>query len=302
MKYKILIMILILTLTPLVFSADAFLVTEIGTSADMISIGNIYSMNGSAESIFHNPAGLSRTKKYGISAFTTKFINECVYKNFAGTMRIGNGVLGAGYMELGIDDIPLTGESGNRFYEISKFDYNNSLTKIGYAMPVVSKNIYGGMSLSYLHSENYNVTGNGINGDLGMLFIFDPMCLSISLENLLWFSNMNYDNNAYEDIPVTLVTSAGYEFSDLRVLGQFKKIEKRSGLIKAFGLEYSPGFIKIVKISGGYAEYYNLNNINHKLTFGMGVKMFGVNIAYAFEKGEFIEDMNKHYYSINFEY
>jgi len=72
MKMKLFsLFLLLLALTTSKLSAeDYFLISDNGTSARMIGIGNIQGFDNTAAVIFENPAGLYQVEKFSIANFT----------------------------------------------------------------------------------------------------------------------------------------------------------------------------------------------------------------------------------------
>jgi len=302
------VVVLLLGVWSTAYATEAFDVQEVGSSARMIGMGGVEGFGFGAENVFENSAGLSRIKHYGMSAFTTKFMDEAEYKNIAGAVRIGNGVLGIGYMTLGYKDIAETGQnsSSGEYYRISNFRYDNSVVKVGYARDVTicEKTVHIGTALDYYFTNMSTYTSNGVNLDCGMLI---PVILgsevSVNLKNILWFSDKRYNNGGNEHLPLEFVGSVRVPIMDIRVLGQVKAIENKPTILKNIGIEYIPGIIKLVNVEVGYKEGYDaVERVKGTLTAGMGLKVEGVTAQYAYEQCEYRENESKHYFSIGFQY
>ncbi|MFC1546231.1 hypothetical protein ACFL4O_00745 [bacterium] len=302
MKQRLLFLFLLIFLTTKALGADIFDVSKAGTSAEMISIGNIEGFSNGAESVFNNPGGLCRTKKYSLSAFNTEIIDEVTYTNGAFGVYTDAGYFGIGHMYMGISDITHTEEVSGRFRVKEKFKYKNSITKFVYAREFIPA-INIGAGLSYYHNKNHTVTGNGFNADIGLTAdVLEYLEASLAVKNILYFSDMEYSNDGEENIPVQMVLGGKVKTpAGLDIFGQFKKIETRGKLLKSIGIKYSPVMLDIVNLGLGYKEEFVLDDIQGTFGLGLGVEMFGVGINYAYSKNDYIENDKEHYFSIKFD-
>ena len=105
--------------------ADSILVSDLGSSAKMIAIGNIEGFSSDASVVFDNPAGLAYIKNYSFSIFSSKIMDEAQYLNISAGLNSSIGKFGLGYYSVGVDGIANTIEENNKYLASSFFNYNN---------------------------------------------------------------------------------------------------------------------------------------------------------------------------------
>ena len=131
-KLSLILISLLVSFVPTFGIADYFEVTEIGSSAQSIRIGNIEGFSSFSNSIFENPAGLYRLNKVSGTLFTSKLMNEVNYLNGSIAYRFKFGVLAFGYFDASVSGIPFTEEvfydDTSEFEATSYFNSTNSLT------------------------------------------------------------------------------------------------------------------------------------------------------------------------------
>ena len=112
------------------FSANYDLITDFGTSADMISIGNIQGFSDSSSAIFDNPAALHTIKTFSMDVFSSTVFTEVTYQTISLAFPLLKGTVGLGYMSSGVEDIPVTYLDGNGFVQTNtSFSVKSSVGK-----------------------------------------------------------------------------------------------------------------------------------------------------------------------------
>lgn len=311
-----------------VSAVDYFLITDLGTSAESISRGNIEGFSRSATSVFENPASLRYVKTMSFSVFHTTLLDEYTYSNlaFCGATPLGN--LGLGYMQSGVQDIPYTGvdESGE-FVSLSHFNYSNRVLKLAYQFCLFDA-IYLGAAYLVYDMDMLTISGRGSNAELGGAMDFDNLSVSFTARNVLTqmtsmyqlLSNSNTSgalgNNALvqysdtedaaykgiESLPLQLILSGQYKLGDLAVQGQLKALPSRQLLLKSSAAVYRPGFADFVQVSAGFKEYPLMNTSKANITMGMALQLDRVEINYAYEMSDYVESTPNHYFSLNFNF
>ena len=309
---KIVLLLISLSL-PVFAGGEFFQLSDVGSSARMIRLGNVEGFSGAASSVFENPAALYRIKKASVSLFSTTFMDEVSYKNVSVGIRMPAGMLGFGYMTAGVNDIPLTDknvfDSTNpddyEIIQVGSFGYNNSLMKMSYQISQ-TKNLHIGASLSYFNTSIYNVTGSGFNLDAGIIIDTEKFGVSILMRNLVSALKVKYSNNESETLPLQSVYSGRYTLGDVQVLGQLKVVGSNKKFVKSFGLEYNPKFLPFISLSAGLKEFPINRSIEgvfeqtiaSNSTLGLGLNLFGVDFDYAYEQSEHVQFNHKHYFSL----
>ncbi len=289
-----------------IHAASYQMLTELGTSAEMIRRGNIEGFGFGANSVFDNPAGLYRTKHVSATAFASTLMTEVEYRNAAVSIKTVYGDIGVGYMESGVDGIKRTVQTdeGN----IVTGDTFSSMRRevfLGYNLSI-TKSLHVGVSATgYLYDVyNYRATGYGLNA--GLMYQFSDLEISIFSRNIipLKVSFSNVEDSSYtgeEELPLQTMVGIMYPFGDLRIRGQFRYDSINTLL--AGSLEYSPSFLwHIVEISAGYKEFSVMADVSSTITMGVGLNLFGVHLDYAYEQSDHFEYESNTFASVGFNF
>lgn len=315
---------------------DYFSALAPGSSAQMISLGNIEGMSETSVSVFENPASLFKVKRFSSSFFTTTLMNEVVYLNGSVAMRFRNSVLGFGFMEASVRDIPRTGyalvDGEDNFFVRYNFDYVNSLYKLSYQLSTKNSISYG-LTGTYYSVLFDTVKGSAFNMDFGMFFDAKKFDFSVVFRNFLSSSKMIYSdtddevpcaadfelcsssslehwNNSdgkTETLSLETIYSVKYKMRNLSLLGQFKMIGSKRNIEKSFGVFFNPTFLKFLTLSAGIRQFEIVQSINGDVsavphqskTFGMGLDLLGLNFDYTYGQSSHVEFQHKHYFSLS---
>lgn len=149
-----LLLVMFLGVAQSVVAADYELLTDLGSSAETISLGNVEGLNGSASGIFENPAALNRVEHTSIGLFMTTLMDDVYYKNISLASRMPVGVVGFGYSEASVFNIPVSAENTitKEFYVKDTFDYRDSMMKFGYSLELDPDLTVGGSYVYYLRT------------------------------------------------------------------------------------------------------------------------------------------------------
>jgi hypothetical protein len=296
--------------------ADFFMVSDVGTSARMIRIGNIDGFSPLASGVFENPASLYRTKFISASMFTTTFMEEVQYVNLAGTARTPFGVFGAGYMNVGVPDIPFTQENEfGEYYAARYFNYDNMQARVAYQYSQ-TPNLHLGIAGVYYQTNIDQVTGKGFNCDIGMIWDIDFLKVSVVMRNIATSLKVNYENAAIktykqqENLPLQTVYGIQYNWNGFEMYGQIKQDGNNKNILKSVGVNLRPSFAPFLSISGGYKEFPDIkevitggqlqyqDTVGNNWVAGVGLDLLGVSFDYAYETSEHFEFNHKHYFSV----
>lgn len=301
----------------------AYYAPEVGSSARSIRVGNVEGFSKLANTIFENPAGMYRIRKFSTSAFTTRFMDEVGYVNISAAMRLPVGMLGAGIMSTGVDDIPETFVRDDGEFDVSGyFNYRNLVGKLAYQYSI-SRYMHVGAAYTYYLTRFHQVEGQGKNLDLGFIIDSDALDFSFAVKNVLRSQYITYTDTSatpegyegtdeeysshgrQEQLPLQTVYALRYTMRHFQLFGQLKTVGKERQFVRSFGVNYNPTFLPFFHLSGGYKQFAlsrseegeTNTDINSSYTMGLGLDLFGVSFDYAFEKSEHIEFENKHYFS-----
>lgn len=302
-KFAFFLMMIVMTGGRLM-AAEYELLTDLGSSAETISLGNVEGFNRSAAGIFENPAGMYRIENASIGLFMTTLMDEVYYKNVSIASRLPVGVVGFGYSEASVFDIPLTAENSvtREFYVQDTFDYRDSMMKLGYVLEIDPGLAIGG---SYVHYSRkfYDISATGANFDLGILYEQPRYSVSLFARNIIPGTQVNFSfadrTTASESLPTEIVGSGMYKVTDsTAVYGQYKA-RKSSGLASA-GIKFVPREFASLEFNGGYRQYFVLDKVKGGLSLGVSLDLMGIRASYGYEK---IEDHpqydNKSYFSVS---
>lgn len=336
MKRLLTICLLLISICSLSVAAEAdyFQLTEAGSNARMIRIGNIEGFSSLSSSIFENPAGLYRVNSFSASLFNTTFMSEVNYQNISFGYRLPVGMLAFGYMKLGVDDIKSTYATGSgiddKFGSNGTFNYRNSLAKVAYQVSIF-ENLHVGLAGSYYVTELDKVSGNGFNFDIGAILGSETFQGSLVFRNVVNGMKVKYTDDTdfsvhtylteeekeefdstgkTEKLPFMMVIGLKKKFNTLTFYGQHKVIENHQDAAKSYGVEYTPRFLSIFKISGAIKKYPVVRSdegetkreLDTTKVMGLGIDLFGVSFDYAHETSDHIEFKHKHYFSVGYSF
>ncbi len=291
--------------TPL-YGAYYNLITNVGTSAKMIGLGNIQGFDQSAAGVFENPASLHLVNGTSFSGFKTTFMDSLNYVNLALASRTPIGTFAMGVMQASSGDIPLTvKDANNEVKAFSYFDYQNVVGKLGYQVSL-SEHLHIGSNLNYYFQRIHTVSGVGMNLDLGLMSEIDDLLVSFTLKNYMDFPNIKlsntvfYSNSSEETLPAQGVLSTRYRLSDFDLYSQLYSSTANNSLGYSLGVKYQPEFIwELMYLSMGYRQYATHTRVKHNVAIGLGLELNFVNAYFAFDKSEYYQQDNKFYYSVS---
>ena len=90
------VIVCLLFLTNNLNAASYLMITDLGSSAEMIRKGNIEGFSTGANSLFENPAGLYRVEKLSASVFSSEIMDEVSYVNYSLALNTSIGIFGFG--------------------------------------------------------------------------------------------------------------------------------------------------------------------------------------------------------------
>ena len=301
-KALILLSVFIFCATSRANATDALLITDVGTSAKMLGMGQIEGFDDSAIAIFENPAALYRVDSQSVSLFTTKLFSEVEFRNAAYAKKTSVGTFAVGYMSGGVADIPKTsafeGDDGQHFSADSYFGVNHTIYKLGYAYEI-NDHLHLGSALNYYSNSIDSIKGTGFNGDVGMIYSKGPFIVSGTLKNIVRNSQINYSNDQSESLPFQTVFGAQYHIGYFDFLGQYRTTTAFDRGFKSAGVHFNPSFMKFFHLRGGYKEIVYLDKVSHHGTVGIGLSLKSISFDYAYEKSDVASFDNNNYFSIS---
>ena len=279
---------------------NSFYISQVGTSARMLAMGDIQGFDQSAISVFENPASLSFLEFASVSLFSTTLFNEVEYANLAVGIKTFLGNVSLGYMSSSVSNIPKTFLTviGDYTYVQSNSDYAVSLDlyKVGYSFPT-KRNFKVGFSYSYFLNQIDTLKGSGSNYDFGLFYSINRFSLSYVIHNFIKSQFINYNDDTFEMIPMQTVLGIKYALDDLDLFFQFNFLEN-SKILFSLGSLYNPPFLSIFEIMAGVKQQNYLNVTSTHLTVGLGLTIGALGFYYAYEKSDHYEFDNYNYFSL----
>ena len=290
--------------------ANYNIVTDIGTSAKMISIGQIEGFSAGSHEIMNNPASLYRqNKKNSVSLFSTDFIGEVHYTLISYARQTKKGTWGIAMMDAQVFDIPDTdlrdSSDGEVIYRRGNFNYREAVYKVAYQYSL-RQDWHVGVSGAYFGKDIADVRAKGYNMDVGTIIDRDDYELSFSARNIIYNNGVGFKRStddtysSFETLPLQLVAGFKYELNEYNLYGQTKWQEDNPLL--GLGLDFTPDRLPFINVSGGYKEYLVIDKTKGNYVFGIGLQFDGISINYAYEKGEHIDFDNKSYFSVDVQF
>ena len=306
-------------ITPLdAFDTYYFSPDFVGSSARSVRLGGLEGMSYHADSVFENPASLYRIRQFSTSFFQTTFMEEVVYQNIAIAMKTRMGVLGLGFFNAGVDNIPKTEKMDysdyTEYYVRYMFNYQNSLLKAAYQFSF-SDYLHFGVSGSYFYSEFDTVKASGYNYDLGMVVDLGQLDFSVLIKNMMINNEVvftdseigdNSSNDQSEKLSIQNIYSVNYRLRNYSIMAQLKTVGAQRELHRSVAFQLNPRFLPFIKGSVAYKQFplivYEEGMLGYSdknsLVCGVELNLLGLNFNYAYERSDHIEFEHKNYFSV----
>ena len=283
-------------------AANYALISDIGSSAQSIAMGNIDGFSDPATAVFDNPASIQRTNKLNASIFYSNFFDEIRYLNLSTSFKTLYGNFGMGFYSASVPGIPLTGISDDldqSFYVKNYYSYSNSVFKAAYQRNISYRSSVG-LSLALFYSKNHTISSFAKNLDFGLLHTINhQLTLSVFAQNIIPFMSANYSNGYSEPLPFTLSSSLAYDYRHFTIMPQLKYTN--SHILKSLGLKWNVFNLSYINLLAGYKEQLDYTNTRHsKATIGFSLHLFGTNFYYAYERSDYYLSDNHTYFSVNY--
>lgn len=294
---KIAVALLILT-SQLHAESIQLLTDHIGSSPQMIAIGNIEGMFSGPSSIFDNTAAITKSSPSFYSMQTQLADPDTKFLCLAYSMPFLEGHLGLGIMNTHTSGIDKTGEDNfSEYYSASTFGVKDELYTLGYQKMIDTKTSLG-VTLKYIDQDLYETRGTGINADVGLIINEAPYRISVSAKNIFRNSKITYtEDNAKRSLPFQVVLGGKYQFLDFGVMGQFKYIEDTKLIAKSCGLEYTPG-TQLFSVFAGWKEIPVNNHTEAVSSIGAQLDLKQVAVSIGYDFSDFIDHNSRSYFSI----
>lgn len=290
MKYKIIILILILSIgthnilsgeTPGRTSAQ-FL--KISPSPRAVSMGNAYcSMSEDADSLYYNPGTISFIKNMDFSVSYAKWLQAMNYMSLFGVLPVQKvGTFGIGVFGLYDSDILRTtmDDFGN-IEKTGKVTAGDYCFMGSYARNIL-KDFSAGINLKGIYQKLDDISSFSFAGDIGVFYVFEKYNLKTGLTVQNIGSKTKFVKDEF-DLPLNFRLGANYTYpfdkkNKLMVIAEGQKTVYESFAV-GMGLEYA--YNNMIFIRTGY-EYQNKSD-SRGIKAGCGFIIKNIKINYGFD-------------------
>jgi len=257
---------------------------DIGMSARAMGMGGAHiAVADDAAVIYYNPAGLALIDGHSVTSLYTNLHGA------AGYLALGYAQknVGGGFLRLNASGIEETDEYAN---VIGTFGVSDLTEMAGYGREVASGLSLGGTVKLYSQSLA-DVSGKGVTGDVGALYVMDDGKLSFGAVARNVVGKVRYDNNAEDAFERAFGVGAAYRPSDSLLFAADAVLE--DGLAARVGAEYR---IKQFALRAGGA----LDGGEASITAGAGFAMDSFAVDYAYQTHKVLPDSHRISLSVRF--
>ena len=279
-------------------------ITSVGTSAEMMGIGNVQGFSHQASVLLESPAGLGYAEN-SFSGFYTSY--------FGGTRYMTSAISYTLFPELTLgfagayewtDGLDFTGEnsSGEAFLDDS-FTASTGQVVLGLEFRPVEK-LHLGASLTEYVSKLYDVHGTGSDMSLGLRYETTLGDVLFNGKNILG-RKVHFNDETSEKL--SSQWSIGYKSSPLPVMdselyAQIKQIRGIASTARSVGIRMYPMKSKVLAVSLGYKEKPGVSDLKGTMTAGVGLNMGTFSLQYGYDTTDVYQNTQQHYVSISVKY
>ena len=281
---------------------------DIGTSAESIALGGVYSASETAHSIFQNPASLGHNINWSVDIFQTQTISDVTIQNMSLSTAYKKYSLGVGYVRTSMGGMERTTTSNvEGKVEITalgnSYDYKDEAFYLGGKVQL-TEFISTGITAKLVKRQIDTYSGKGLNSDIGIMWKSPSYSIGFSAQNILRNQKMEY-GSAYQDeeLPLKLImnTSKKLRFKALVSTIHFQ-VKHQSGHPPYYsgGQELYYRRLSSLKLLLGYRTMLHLGSQTiSRQSIGLNLNIKGLKLSYAFEKSKAPIFDNMHYFSFS---
>ncbi|MFC1477937.1 PorV/PorQ family protein [Candidatus Margulisiibacteriota bacterium] len=293
---------------------------KVGVGARVMGMGNTFvGIADDCNSLFSNPAGLGTIGSLELMSMKTSLIGDVDYLVLGGAFPLETGTLGVGYIGANVEDIILVTalNSYSRPVAGDRTSYGEKEFFLGYGVDLLKDiagmidldgSLYLGANAKLYSKEAAGVDqgqGSGFGMDLGLLYApTDKFSLGISQQNIgsqiSWQSGAKDQVEALTKIGLKLQVEKIMLGMDADIAGDDRPIVMHGGAEWWVmpQLAVRGGFDQSVqpKVEGSAAK----NTVISNITFGVGLKLWGVSIDYAYHPYYEETDNLTHFMSLSY--
>jgi hypothetical protein len=305
------ILIIVFCITVQLSAGTALDLIDIGTSAESIALGGVYSVSDTAHSIFLNPARLGHNIRWSADVFHTKTISDVTIQNMSVSTTYKKYSLGVGHARTSMAGILRTVREGNKpkTGKIKQdslgrsYNYNHELFYFGGKVQL-TEFFSAGVTAKLINTQLDTYSGKGLNSDIGIVWKKPSYSIGMSAHNILRSQKMKY-GSAYQDeeLPFKLIINTSKKFSFKGMEATFHlqaKQQKGQPLYYAGVHEISYNRLKAIKLLIGYRTMPHLDKTISRQSVGVNLEIKGIKLSYAYEQSKLPIFNHMHYTSLSF--
>ncbi len=290
---------------------------RIGVPARPLGMGKAYvGFAEDSDTVFLNPAGLSKIDTLKFTSMYASLMGEVKYTVVSVANPLGDGVLGAGFISAGIENIALYQDKST---PLGTVNYSSNVAFLSYGREIF-KNLSIGGNLKYFSSGATgsalveDSAGSGMNLDLSVLYSPTKwLSAGLTAQNALPASlggKMVYRTGLEEEIPSTLKIGGSIgvlgtnaivpSLQKLNLAGDVDlSVARKRPITMHIGGEYWP--IRFLAIRAGIdQDALNDSQVISNPTLGIGLRFEGFEFNYAFHPYAGISGDETHFFSISY--
>tara|TARA_B100000700_G_scaffold289799_1_gene347420 strand:- start:22 stop:927 length:906 start_codon:yes stop_codon:yes gene_type:complete len=285
-KHSLLITIASLIIASSLVATDFVMISDLGSSARSIALGNVDGYNTAADAVFSNPAALTNTSTYSVSLFSSKLMNDVHYFNAAISAKTAYGTFAAGIYEQAVTGIASTSRINHQIAQTGSYAYKNTQMKLSYQTDL-SSTVSVAATYTHYTVAVANYSGAGSNIDAGILASFNSFKLSVLAQNIVPNQSVSFSHGNKEQLPFSLSSTAIISFKNITLLPQIKL--SKNNILFSQGISYTPSFLTQVTLHAGYKQKLDYLSQKHaNLSLGASLNLLDLNIHVAYERSDYI--------------
>ncbi|MGE4169784.1 MAG: hypothetical protein AB7F28_03595 [Candidatus Margulisiibacteriota bacterium] len=280
-------------------------ISEIGTSAAMIGIGNVSGFTKSAAVVFESPTGLAYAGNSLSTFYTTYFGGDTTYMTGAVSIKPRADItLGFGVVYEGVGGIDATAtNNSNEAISVGTFAYSSAQYVAG--MNYQRDNLNIGISVTDYARTLATLTGNGFDFGVGIRYTSAVGDWQLFGRNVLG-NKVLYSNGAQEGLASEW--GVGYKSNSFPLMNgdlylQLKRSSAVARVMPGMGLKVYPLESKLVGLSLGYKEIPKTSTTTRgSVTIGLSLDLQPVIVEYCYDTTDAFQQESQHYISFSMKY
>lgn len=294
--------LLVVFLVPL-SGATYFTTLDSGLSPKSVAVGNVASFGDTALDILSSPVSGADSANNVSLFYANLMASDMSYMALAANHNLSNKVsIGGGVVYEKVGGGQATTMDNDEIVGGAEIEDKNmeAIANITYEWV---KGVYVGVSGHYMYRNVFGVTGHAPAFSTGIRY--QGRMLDVAVEgHYLNSPNIAYSNGGSEVRNAQLVGSIrrrGRLFFPIELLGQAKWIPAQSQMLKGGGVRVH--ISDALFVSGGYMEIPGLGQSSiGKTTLGVGLNLGVLEVNYAFNQTDYLDNENQHRLSLTVRY